>query len=335
MQVIHEPTKAYLDLGRLRQDLSVQDVKETTSFTLDKMWLTPQGTMEVSGVGEFLLSDFALYDAIRKGGLNVISAQNFFAEKHQMLDEAITNAVNAFYKHSQYSNREVKLITRAGDSGTRVVLGITSKQYGLFTHEQAVEKITKSLSPNLCMKRANLYPQWLELSFTNPIQTVKDNIGDVIEIGLSFYNSQGTKTCALLATAFCLRLLCKNGTTANHPVFTSRYIHRGDLSNSNSKFAKDTEQIFERFSAMMKSFPRLAGIPVTEKLISHIRPVLLETLRKKETDEFIEKIDMQKETAMTVWNSVTNLPHRIQNAEAKLKIENLGFKILTMHLCYN
>jgi hypothetical protein len=335
MQCIQEPTKQYTDLDSLRQDLSLMDVKETPSFPLSRMQITNQGTVQVTGLGEFQLSDIALADAIRRGGLQVSSSQNFFAESKPILDEAIVNAVNTFYRHSRFADSELKLITRAGEANERITLGITSKVYGLFTHENAVEKVVKNLSPGLRLKRANLYPAFLELSFTDPIKTVRDKVGEVVELGQSYYNSQGTKTCALTVSSFAIRLVCLNGSTAAHKLYSARYIHKGDMQNHNSRFAHDTAQIFERFSVMMKSLPKLGEIPVTEKLISQIRPTLIETLKTKDADKFINGIDMQHHTAMDVWNKVTNLPHRIQNPSAKLRIEQLGFKILTLNLCYN
>ena len=335
MQCIQEPTKQYSDINALKQDLHEMDVKETPSFPLNRMQITNQGTVQVTGLGEFLLSDIALADAIRRGGLQVSSSQNFFAEGKPILDEVIVNALNTFYRHSRFADSEVKLVTRAGEASGRITLGITSKVYGLFTHENAVEKVLRNLSPGLRLKRANLYPQFLELSFTNPIATVRDKVGEVVELGESFYNSQGTKTSALTVASFSLRLVCQNGATAAHKLYSARYIHKGDMQNHNSRFSQDTAQIFERFSVMMKSLPKLGEMPVTEKLISQIRPTLIETLKSKDAEEFIKGIDMQQHTAMDVWNKVTNLPHRIQNPAAKLRIEQLGFKILTLNLCYN
>ena len=335
MQCIQEPTKQYTDLDSLRQDLSLMDVKETPAFPLNRMQITNQGTVQVTGLGEFQLSDIALADAIRRGGLQLSSSQNFFTEGKPILDEAIVNAINTFYVHSRFADSEVKLVTRAGETNERVTLGIPSKKYCLYTNEQATEKILKNLSPGLRLARANVYPQFMELAFTDPVKAVKDKIGEVVSLGLNFFNSQGTRTCALTAAAFSLRLICTNGATANHKLYSSRYVHRGDLENHNSRFSQDTAQIFERFSLMMKSLPRLGEIPVTEKLISQIRPVLIETLKSKDAEEFIKGIDMQQHTAMDVWNKITNLPHRIQNPSAKLRIEQLGFKILTLNLCYN
>lgn len=334
MQVIQEPTRQYPDLDSLRSDLHAMDVKETPSFTLDKMRLTTQGTVEVSGLGEFQLSDIALSDAIRRGGIHISSSQNFFSERKQLLDEAIINAVNAFYQHSRYADSEVKLVTRAGDSG-RITLGIPSKQYCLFTNAQAVEKIQHSLSPNLTLKRANLYPDFMELSFTDPVQTVRDKVGEVVELGTSYLNSQGSRRCALTVAAVSIRLVCLNGSTAAHKLYSARYIHKGDMQNHNGRFASESREIFDRFSVMMKSLPRLGEIPVTEKLISQIRPTLIETLKTKDAETFLKGINMQRETVMDVWNKVTNLPHRIQNPSSKLRIEQLGFKILTLTLCYN
>ena len=335
MQCIQEPTKQYSDINALQQDLHDMDVTETPSFPLSRMQITNHGTVQVTGLGEFQLSDIALADAIRRGGLQVSSSQNFFAEGKPILDEVIVNAVNTFYRHSRFADSEVKLVTRADEANERITIGIPSKQYCLYTNAQATEKILKNLSPGLRLKRANLYPQFLELAFTDPIKTVRDKVGEVVEIGTAFYNSQGSRTCALGISAFSIRLICLNGATANHKLYSSRYVHRGDLENHNSRFSQDTAQIFERFSVMMKSLPKLGEIPVTEKLISQIRPTLIETLKTKDADEFIKGIDMQQHTAMDVWNKVTNLPHRIQNPSAKLRIEQLGFKILTLNLCYN
>ena len=89
MQCIQEPTKQYSDINALKQDLHEMDVKETPSFPLNRMQITNQGTVQVTGLGEFLLSDIALADAIRRGGLQVSSSQNFFAEGKPILDEVI------------------------------------------------------------------------------------------------------------------------------------------------------------------------------------------------------------------------------------------------------
>ena len=333
MQYITEPTKNYSNLETLREDLAIRDVRETKSFPLQEMNLTKDGVLQVNGIGEFLLSDLALLDAVRRGGLQVPTFQNFFEEHKSVLDEAVVNAINSFYHHSRYAGSEVKLITRA-NGNDRVVLGIPSKSYCLLTNERALEKISKTLSSNLKLTRANLYPEFLQLAFTDTINEARDKVGEVVSVGLSFLNSEGSRKSSLVVSSFSLRLVCLNGATAAEKMFTARYIHRGDMEN-NSKFSEDTRNIFNRFSLMMRNLPKLGDIPVTEKLISRIRPTLIETIKTKETDEFIKGIDTSKETVMDLWNRITNLPHRIQNPQSKLKLEQLGFKLLTMHLCYN
>ncbi len=333
MQIISEPSKSYSDLETLREDLALRDVRETKPFALSDINLTKDGILQVRSVGEFLLSDLALLDAVRRGGLQVQTFQNFFGEQKEVLDEAVVSAINSFYHHSRYAGSEVKLITRA-NGNDRVVLGIPSKSYFLLTNEHAMEKISKTLSPNLKLTRANLYPEFFEIAFTDKLNVSHDKVGEVVEYGLNFLNSEGSRLSSFLVSSFSFRLVCKNGATAAEKLFTARYIHRGDMEN-NRKFSEDTRNIFDRFSIMMRSLPKLGDIPVTEKLISHIRPTLIETIKTKDTDEFVKGIDMQKETVMDLWNKITNLPHRIQNPQSKLKLEQLGFKLLTMHLCYN
>lgn len=154
-------------------------------------------------------------------------------------------------------------------------------------------------------------------------------------VGLSFLNSQGTRTTSLVASAFSLRLICRNGAVAKDNVFSVRYVHKGNLRRNDSCFGKETERIYQQFSLMMKSLPRLGEIPVTEKFIHQIRPALVESLNVKESEEFIKAINIPQMTVMDVWNKVTNLPHRISDPQTKLKLEQLGFKILTLNLCYN
>ncbi len=331
MQIIAEQSKNYSDLEILRQDLALRDVRETKPFPLQEMNLTKDGVLQVNGIGEFMLSDLALLDAVRRGGLQVQSFQNFFGEQKEVLDEAVASAINSFYKHSRFASSEVKLITRA-NGNDRVVLGIPSKSYCLLTNEQVVEKVVKTLSPNLQLTRANLYPSFMEIAFTDKLNVARDRVGEVVEYGNNFLNSEGSRVSSFLVSSFCFRLVCKNGATAAEKMFTARYIHRGDMEN-NGKFSEDTRNIFDRFSLMMQSLPKLGDIPVTEKLISQIRPTLIETLRTKDTDEFIKGIDTSKETVSDLWNKITNLPHRIQNPQSKLKLEQLGFKLLSMHLC--
>lgn len=336
MQYLLEQSKNYSDLDTLRQDLALMDVKESKPFRLDQMCLTTQGAVQVKGLGEFLLSDIALFDAIRRGGIQIPSSQNFFDEQNSILDAAILNAVNLFYKHSSHANAEIKLVTKANESGQqRIVLGIPSKYYTLFTHAQAVDKISHSLSKNLELKRANLHPTFMELAFTDPLTTVKDTIGSIVEIGSVFYNSQGTRTRSLTVSAFALRLICTNGSVGSTKLFSTRYIHKGDLNKHNSKFAKETTRIFERFSSMMQRLPILGNITVTDKLIAKIRPTLIETLKTKEAEEFIKGINNETKTVMDVWNKVTSLPQQIQNPITRVKLEQLGFKILTLNLSYN
>lgn len=130
MQYIIEPHRSYHDLETLQQDLALMDVQETPGFRLEQMTLTTQGTIQVSGIGEFPVTEIALRDALRRGGLHLNTSDNFFREKNAILDQVIVDAVNAYYAHSKYSTSEVKLITRNGDNG-RTILGIPSNRYAL------------------------------------------------------------------------------------------------------------------------------------------------------------------------------------------------------------
>ncbi len=226
MQVVQEPTKSYKNVSELQQDLVLMDVTETKPFQISQMELTTAGKMKVVGIGEFLLSEIALEDALRRGGITPSCGYTFFQESNDILDEAIVQAVNSFYKHSrQASSSEVKLVTRANGDTEKVILGIPSKHYSLFTHAQAVENILRNVQSEMQLSRANLYPEFLEIAFSDPINTVKDAVGEVVATGVSFLNSQGTRTCALTTSAFSLRLICTNGAVANERMFSSRYAH--------------------------------------------------------------------------------------------------------------
>lgn len=332
MRYIIDQPRSYADLDSLRHDLSVMDVRETPVFRLDQMSLTAQGTAQVLGIGEFPLTEIALNDALRRGGLHIGSCVNFFDEKKEILDESIVNAANAYYRHSRYASSEVKLITRAGEDSQRVALGIPSSRYVLLSHEMAVEKILPQVPPGLKLSRCHVYPEYLEVAFTDPINTAKDAVGEVVEIGCQFLNSQGTRTRSLIAAAFSIRLICVNGSVAADRVFSIKYPHKGNILNGNGEFGGKVAGILDRFSAMMRELPKLGTISVTDRLISQIKPDLNEVLGIKESTKFIEGIDQKIETVMHVWNKVTNLPHRVREAEKKLRLEQVGFKILTMFL---
>ena len=113
MDYIVEPSKNYDSLDSLRHDLALMDVRESPPFRLDQMRLTPQGTLQVTNLGEFPLTEIALGDAVRYGGLQMTACQNFFAEQQPILDDAIVHAVNTFYQHAHAASYEVKLVTRA------------------------------------------------------------------------------------------------------------------------------------------------------------------------------------------------------------------------------
>jgi hypothetical protein len=334
MDYIVEPSKSYDSLDTLRQDLALMDVRESQPFQLNQMRLTTQGTVQITGLGEFPLTEIALGDAVRYGGLQMSCCQNFFEEHKEVLDESITQAVNAYYQNSQAASSEVKLITRAGEKG-RITLGIPSRKYALFSHERAVEMVVKNSPPGLNMARCHVHPQFMEIALVDPLHVVKDRIGKVVSIGLNFLNSQGTRTCALSACCFSFRVICTNGATANCKNFSRRYPHRGDLGNNNYRFASETREIFDRFSLMMQQLPKLGDIPISDKLLSQIKPDLVEAIAIKETDKFLQAIDTARETVTDLWNKVTELPHHIQNPETKLRLEQLGFRLLTMHLNAN
>lgn len=334
MRYITEQSKSYSSLDNLREDLAFQNVQETRPFRLSEMSLTSQGTVEVMGLGEFPLSEIALTDALRRGGLQMSCCQTFFQEGQTILDEAIVNAANAFYRHASSATSQIKLITRSDKAGGRIVLGIPSRQYALFTHEEAVEKILNTLPFELRLTRANVYPQFMEVAFTHPTDVVKDRLGKIVEVGLNFFNSQGTRTCSLTAAAFSFRLVCTNGATAKQKMFSVRYAHKGNFGNS-LRFAMDTKDIFERFALLMQELPRLGDIPVTEKLLTQIKPELSEAISSKEAEDFVTATRFPYETVSDLWNRVTELPHRIENPDTRLKLEQLGFRILTMHLGAN
>jgi len=306
------------------------DVRETPVFRLDQMNLTVQGTVQVSGVGEYPLTEIALKDALQRGGLHQSSCENFFQEHNEELDQAIVNAANAYYAKSRYAGRLVKLITRLDENGVRITLGIPSAKYSLLAHEHAVEKILPHVSSSLKLSRCHVYPEFLEICFTDPIQTTRDAVGKIVELGLSFLNSQGTRTRALFISAFSLRLICSNGATAKDRVFSARYPHKGSVVNG--ELGERISEILQRFSGMMQDLPRLGSMAVTDKFLTHIRPDLTDALGTKGSDEFIKEVDRGNETVMQFWNRITSLPHRIPNPTTKLKLEQVGFKVLTAHL---
>lgn len=334
MNTIIEQSRKYDSLDTLQNDLALMNVRETIPFRLNQMELTTYGTVRISGMypgnTEYQLSQIALEDAIRRGGLQPSVCQNFFKENSYTLDDAIVQAINAYYKASSYANSEIKLISRAGKGSERVALGIPSNKYVLCPHEKAVEQIQKSISPRFHLSRCNLHAEFLEVSFTDPLDKTKDHVGEVVEIGLSFLNSQGTRTCSLSCSAFSIRLVCTNGATANDNHFSVKSAHRKGLQIET--FLEQSDVIFQRFQLMIKKLPLLGELPITENFLQKIKPDLIEAISTKETEQFFKSINRSDEKVSDVWNKITNMPHRISDPETKLKLEQLGFRILTMHL---
>ena len=329
---IAEVTRSFDNIDTLRHQLAMMDVQESEPFCLEDMTLTNRGTVEVMGHGEFSLTEIALKDALQRGGLHAGTCEKFFEQENEALDQVILEAANRFYRHSKQATSEIKLVTRAGINGDRVVLGIPSRRYTLFSHEMAIQKVMKSVSPAMKLARANVYPEYLELSYTDPVNTAKDAVGEIVELGYTFMNSQGTRTKALIATAFSLRKVCTNGATARHRHFSVRYPHRGDLMNGNSEFGRKIEEIVRRFSVMMRELPKLGQTPVTEKFIFQIKPDLIKAIQAKEGKRLLDTFSNHNTTVMDVWNQITSMPHQVKSPERKLQLEELGFKILTLNL---
>lgn len=147
MKTIIEESRRYDSLDTLQNDLALMDVRETTPFRLNQMELTNYGTVQIQGMypgnTEYQLSQIALEDAIRRGGLQPSVCQNFFKENSCTLDDAIVRAINAYYKCSSYANSEIKLITRAGKESERVVLGIPSKSMSYILMNKLLSKFRR------------------------------------------------------------------------------------------------------------------------------------------------------------------------------------------------
>ncbi|NUM33725.1 MAG: DUF932 domain-containing protein [Candidatus Brocadiae bacterium] len=336
MKTIIEQSKKYDSLDSLQNDLALHNVRETTPFRLNQMELTTRGTVRVIGMypgeQEYPLTQISLEDAIKRGGLQVSCCQNFFQENQYELDDVIVKAINSYYRCSSTSNSEIKLITREEENGQRVAVGIPSAKYVLYTHQEYLQKLSKNIPPNLRFARANLYPEYLDLGFTDPIRTARDKVGEIVELGLSFNNSEGTRSCSLISSCFSLRLICTNGAVAAHPAFSIRHAHRGDLHNNTQMFIEKTEVILQRFHELMENLPRLGDMPITEQFIQEIHTDLIDAIKSQKTEEFMNGLDKTKQSIGDVWDKVTNMPHNIKNSQTKMKLEQLGFRILTLSL---
>ena len=331
MQCIIEKPKSYKNLDNLRHDLASQDVQESKIFQLGQMHLSTDGALRVAGVGEFLLTEIALQDALRRGGLHLGSCEKFFSEESGILDQSIVDAANSFYKFSKSSTTEVKLITKKGEDG-RIAVGIPSSQYALFRHEAAVEKLAAFHQNHTEMRvaRAVVYPEYMQISLTDPLNTVRDTVGEVVQVGLSFLNSEGSRRCSFICGAYSERLVCVNGMTATDTAFSVKYAHRGTMMNGD--FFQKTEEIFGRFAVLMEKLPKLGEMPLTDKLLTRIKPELVSAAKKEEAEKLLQRLNVEEHSVMDLWNAVTNLPHRIQSPTSKLQLESLGFKILSAHL---
>lgn len=308
------------------------DVRDSQSFKLEDMPLTTQCAVQILNIGEYRLTEISLRDALRRGGMHLHTSDNFFSEGNEVLDQAIVHAVNAYYKHSKYATSEVKIVTRAGDNNARVALGIPSAKYQLLTHECAIEQIVNKIPSHLHPARIRLFPEFLEVAFTDTMHTPKDAVGEIVQVGINCLNSQGTRTRALIAAAFCLRTICSNGSTAKDSLFSIKYPHRGNILNGNNEFAQKTSEILKKLAVMMERLPQLAKIPINDKLLGNIQTQLNDILGVKESRHCIENIAKSSFSVIDVWNTLTHLPHHISNAERKMQLEQLGFQILSNHL---
>ena len=124
-----------------------------------------------------------------------------------------------------------------------------------------------------------------------------------------------------------MRVICTNGSVAKDRMFSIKYPHKGNILNG--EFGQKIPRILQNFSLMMRELPQLGSIPVTDRFISQIKPGLTDALGVKESERVIESFDRTTGTVMEVWNKITSLPHHVSAPMKKLKLEELGFKILT------
>ena len=330
MKIYTEETKHYGDLYHLNNDLEKNPVTETKAFPLKEMELTRDGIVVFGDL--YNLNHKSLQDAFNRGGLQASSYEKYLEESSHDVHEGIVYATNKFYQNSRFSDTLVKLITRLEDDGTQTVLGIPSHKYTLFTHKQMVAQVMPTINNGLKLDRCIHYPEYLELAFTNPKKAVKDKVGEIVQVGVKFINSEGTRTRALQMSAFTHRLICSNGATAKSRDYMRSYVHKGNMENLG--IGGEMQEVLDRTLILMEKLPRLAEMPITQRVVERLKKPLLEALGKPYY--MTVKEELQKYRNLDdVWNKITNIPQDKSfqlNAERKLKLEQIGFDLLVENL---
>ena len=94
------------------------------------------------------------------------------------------------------------------------------------------------------------------------------------------------------------------------------------MLNGSEEFGQKISRILQKFSVMMQALPQLGSIPVSDRLISQIKPGLADALGVKESERIIESFDRTTGTVMNVWNKITSLPHRVSTIDSLSKAVN-------------
>lgn len=327
MKTFPEWSKSYVSLEDMRKDLAEMPVKETKPFPLSSMKIDDNGYIEIDGIGSYPITDIAKNDAIRRGGVHVACFQKF---EEEGLEAPMIGAINEFFRKSASGTDMVKGITK-NDHGVEVLIGIPSADYALFTNEQALEQIMATCPEDMELARANLYPEFMEVSYKERISTGRDSVGQVVSLGINFVNSQGSRMSSLKASAFSYRLICLNGAVAKAGKFGVSYRHMGNMP-SKINFREDTKNVFVAFQGLMKNLPKLGEIPASEQIRNRLFPALVDAAGKKEAAEIMGMVPLRGGTVSDIWNAVTEAPHRMKSAVVKKNLEELGFNILTMFL---
>lgn len=199
------------------------------------------------------------------------------------------------------------------DSRTGKVFAITSKEYKVMRHEEAIERIEKAFSenPQLGAYRVNtsLYNGGgrMRRKYSFPGICVQMSPGDTINLELDMYNSYDL-TWPFIVTLGAFRKVCSNGLVVGDKYFHVKKRHSAQLYSLSIR--EELSSAIQRFglqAAEWRSWHRMSLTPRTYQRVMGTM-----AFGKKATEEIEKKV----------------------SAEVK-ELTNDGFPIMTVWAFYN
>lgn len=300
--LIETTPRAFKSYLKFDSFLRRQQVTKTSRSVLFNGWAVTENGLKVNG-NEYPMRDISMRQLLKTLGM----PQKFYMEKAptDMTIRDINRMRDEFTKDS-----EMIVYFQENNDGQKEVRGIAEPNF----REMPYPKLLKSLPVKEKFKHAS-YSDWgIRITTTDPVNIIKVQKNDIIEVGSDLVYSD-TGCTSLVGSPFFNRLVCTNGMVVREASnlvqsFRTRFTWR----NEEEAWLRETHEKFNQITVDCKKLATVFKI---------MRDEPMEVLDGADT--FMRKV--RSAVTKPVFDSDEQLTSSIKDGEKEKKVINLGISI--------